>query len=127
MKDLITALTTRITTLESYLVYSADEKAVGTWIDGRTIYRRTLTKVVNSNSTGTIDVSGYGYYNIWINHGMSFNLYDGQYSSSSTQWVNNPPANNDYGLIYIQQRKMINIKNNSANNRTYYITIEYTK
>lgn len=127
LKDLITALTERVAALEELLTYSNTEKAVGTWIDGRTIYRRTLTQVVNSNSTATIDITGWGYNNVWINHGMTFNTYDGQYSSSASQWANNPSSNSDYGLIYIQARKYINIKNQSGNQRTYYITVEYTK
>ena len=37
-------------------VYSTVEKAVGTWIDGRTIYERTWT-IANTNATNNWDVT----------------------------------------------------------------------
>lgn len=121
LSDLITALETKLA------VYSTTEKAVGIWIDGKTIYRRTYTKSVSKNTTGTIDLSGIAYSLLWINHGMSFNTYNGVATSSACQWVNNPSSNSDYGLMYVNANKVLNIKNNSGSDRTYYITIEYTK
>ena len=43
-------------------IYSTTEKAIGTWIDGKPIYR----KVVTLSTTKTIDMSG-----ISISHGIS--------------------------------------------------------
>lgn len=40
--------------------YHTDETPCGTWIDGRTVYRRVLTDVVMTNSTTTISLAGWG-------------------------------------------------------------------
>ena len=108
--------------------YSTSEiKTNGIWINNKPIYRKVIEKTVNSNTTGTVDLSGLGYDVIWVNQGKSFNQYNTTASSSGVSWANNPSSNSDYGLVYINQSKVMNIKNNSGANRTYYVTIEYTK
>lgn len=56
-------------TLDNYLnnreTYSTSEQVIGTWIDGKPIYR----KVINSVLNGTYIESGYRF--TWINDGVN--------------------------------------------------------
>ena len=47
---------------ENFSIYSTNEQVIGTWIDGKPIYR----KVVTLSTTKTIDMGG-----ISISHGIS--------------------------------------------------------
>ena len=105
-------------------IFDGTERVIGLWF-GKPLYRRTITKNVPANSQGTVDLSSYGYATIWVDHGNSFNQYSGTQTSSGTQWTNNDQFN-DYGLVYINPSRVLNIKNWSASNRDYYITLNYT-
>lgn len=83
LDTILTDVSNSITSLKTY---STNEVAIGTWIDGRTIYKRTFSGTYNNeyvlisnaeliNAYGSVD-SGTGiqrqmpYYEIWNN--MSF-------------------------------------------------------
>lgn len=106
-------------------VYSTEEKIVGTWIDGKDIYRKVVTVDVAANKTGTLDLSDIDYESLWINQSASFNKYGtSALTTSGIAWYN---GTDDYGLVYVQPSKLMNIKNSSKNARTYYLVLEYTK
>lgn len=107
-------------------IYSTDELLTNQiWIDGKPIYRKVINKSVPSNTIGQIGLSGLNYDTIWVNQGKSFNQYSGTQTSSPTNWINSDF--NDYGLCYINDERILNIKNKTNSDRTYYITLEYTK
>lgn len=106
-------------------VYSTEETIVGRWINGKDIYRKVVTKSVAANTTGTIDLSDIDYESLWINQSASFNSYGtSTLTTSGIAWYN---GTDDYGLVYVQPSKLMNIKNSSKNARTYYLVLEYTK
>ncbi len=50
MQSKILELEQKIKKLEDYEVYSTDEKEIGTWIDGKPIYRKVIhTGIINSS------------------------------------------------------------------------------
>lgn len=107
-------------------VYSTTEQAIGTWIDGKTIYRKTYEISVGANTTNTsTNLSSLGYNRIWINDGKSFNYYNG--NTNTTTGINWYNGTSDYGLAYVNANKILNVKNISNSARYYYITLEYTK
>lgn len=110
---------------DDYNVFSTDEKQIGVWIDNKPIYRKIYEKQVSANSTDNSIylMTALNYDTIWINQGKSFCQY-GANTSSGINWYN---GTSDYGLVYINPSGNLNIKNNSGNSRTYYITLEYTK
>ncbi|MBP5598187.1 MAG: hypothetical protein J6Y02_22660 [Pseudobutyrivibrio sp.] len=44
--------------------YSTDEQIVGTWIDGSTIYEKTISTDFESSTTKTINISSIGIVNV---------------------------------------------------------------
>ena len=109
--------------------YSLEEQEIGTWIDGKKLYMKTIIAEVAKNTTVTVDLKNLNYHEIWIDYGKSFNHYGAQAStpintSSGVSWYSN---SSDYGITYVNYLKILNIKNGSASPRTYYITLNYTK
>ena len=109
--------------------YSLEEQEIGTWIDGKKLYMKTITAEVAKNTTVTVDLKNLNYHEIWIDYGKSFNHYGAQTAtpintSSGVSWYS---SSSDYGITYVNYLKILNIKNGSASPRTYYITLNYTK
>lgn len=99
--------------------YSTDEQEVGTWIDGSTIYEKTLTvptnlssdsvQIVDSNFVGDRIIS-YGGYNVASTAGFYYPLPDGRFR-----------VNLESGALKIRSI------NGGTWNGTTYLTIQYTK
>ena len=109
--------------------YSLEEQEIGTWIDGKKLYMKTITAEVAKNTTVKVDLTNLNYHEIWIDYGKSFNHYGAQTAtpintSSGVSWYS---SSSDYGITYVNYLKILNIKNGSASPRTYYITLNYTK
>ena len=109
--------------------YSLEEQEIGTWIDGKKLYMKTIIAEVAKNTTVTVDLTNLNYHEIWIDYGKSFNHYGAQAAtpintSSGVSWYS---SSSDYGITYVNYLKKLNIKNGSASPRTYYITLNYTK
>lgn len=106
--------------------YSTSEQWTGKyWIDGKKIYTISFTIEVAANSTNTKALNNLNYHMVWIDNQNSFNTYGGNNTSAPISWINNNFS--DYGITYINGNRVMNIKNNSASSRVYYITIRYTK
>ena len=109
----------------SFTTYSTEEQAVGTWIDGRTIYRKTISYT----ATTTIG-NASGQTNIQINHGISnlsmmLNIricddVDAVYPIANGGSTTNI---NYYTNTLINMR----IVNMTLSARTFYYTLEYVK
>lgn len=70
------------TKVNSGHVYSTDEKVVGTWLDGRSIYEKTW-QIVNTNAPNNWDVTNADFENIAFV--VEATLYDTD--SESTRYV----------------------------------------
>ena len=121
-----TSVVSAINEVNNNSIYSSSEIAVGTWIDNKTIYRRTYEISVAANTTdNSTDLSSLGYDKVWVNNGESFNYYGGNTNTTSgVNWYN---GSSDYGLVYVNPSKILNVKNMSGSTRYYYIVLEYTK
>lgn len=99
--------------------YSETEQEVGTWIDGSTIYEKTLTvptnlssdsvQIVDSNFVGDRIIS-YGGYNVASTAGFYYPLPDGRFR-----------VNLESGALKIRSI------NGGTWNGITYLTIQYTK
>lgn len=104
-------------------VYSTSEKAVGKWINGATIYRRTYTGTLSS-STGNYTVqSSFSYTPI---------KYEGVAFSSSMNVPINATANGGSSSVSISPFKyngalMIANSNSMLTGASYYLTVYYLK
>ena len=106
-------------------IYSTEEKKTNkVWIDGKPIYRKVITASINANTTdNVISIADIPYDIIMINYGESYNAWDTN-TTSSLNWYSSAT---DGGLCWVNSDKEIRIINNSVTNRTYVITLEYTK
>ena len=104
-------------------VYSTEEQVIGTWIDGKPLYRIIKEYNVSAKETQSNDISSIPYDTIFINFGKSFNRWVAN-SSSSIIWNT---SDNDKGNVWINYEKKLNILNSSNAARHYWITLEYTK
>lgn len=104
-------------------VYSTEEQRIGTWIDGKPLYRIIKKCDVSAKETQSNDISSIPYDTIFINLGKSFNRWVDN-SSASIVWNT---SDNDKGNVWINYEKKLNILNSSNAARHYWITLEYTK
>ena len=110
-------------TKKSEEVYSTEEQRIGTWIDGKPLYRIIKEYNVSAKETQSNDISSIPYDTIFINLGKSFNRWSDN-TSSSIIWNT---GDSDKGNVWINYEKKINIINSSNAARHYWITLEYTK
>ena len=113
------------------LTYSTSERAVGTWIDGKTIYQKTLPAITGpSTKIGQI-------YKYSANHNIA-NIDNivgidswGKNTDNSIFWQNNyngPGDNATYiACVDATRTKVEIITNFDASGQTYYVTLRYTK
>ena len=105
-----------ITPSSSGEVYSTDETAIGTWIDGKTLYRKVFTNVTNGYSTGLdsskvtiISIRGFSHTANSVND--AFNIPYGSTSFAS-------------GIFIYKSTGVIAMDTNASSE---YVVIEYTK
>lgn len=98
--------------------YTTDEQLVGTWIDGKPLYERTLF-VENPTKNGPL--SGYYYYSVDGISGIDFAFTTSKcvYDSTDSRW---------YGLPYFRFLTNENIYDRSTvvNNQFNYVVNFYT-
>lgn len=112
-------------------VYSTAEQTVGTWVDGKPIYRKTY--VVTSPSSGTsteVDTSGLNIDTLVYIFGM-FNSGSGTGSFEAPIPYVEPYdlQNSSINVFYLHDDSKIYVRKSSANMAlaSFHITVEYTK
>lgn len=107
--------------------YSETEQVVGTWIDGKTIYEKTLSCNTASNQTVDIDISA-------LNVDTPLYVYmTGRCQLNGTDWTPGPSGyyqdNTDGINAYIlSDKSKIRVRSRSSYPRgPIYVTFQYTK
>ena len=103
-------------------VYSTTEKRVGTWIDGKPLYRKCYSTTTPSTSSDTSleDVTSLNIANITK---LDTYIQAGEYIYGNYYY-----ANNNYGCVYYNSyNKQIRTVQTKYNDKTIYIIVEYTK
>ena len=108
--------------------YSTDEKVVGTWIDGKPLYQKTISFTVPSGSpfegnVTDIDINNAENLNIvngYVNQGHEWNSLNTYYTSNCYIYtgIRYESSNNKY---YLRMKQI------GWNNKPAIITIQYTK
>lgn len=114
-------------------IYSTSEKRIGTWIDGKPLYR----KVVQGTLPNCVTNGTYVYSNINIGSNINMAFIKEGYVLSGTNILPlyfYSSSNMNYGYrIYCQEVTSNNYSiqsanaNTSNNGNTYYAVVEYTK
>lgn len=111
--------------LEEMSKYSTTETKIGTWINGKTIYRKVITGTINSG-LNTIPINA-SYDDVWVDLGHSFIKGSNRVT---------PLARADYRSENYSVGAVIDVSGNqifvitgtdSSLAGTAYITIEYTR
>lgn len=112
-------------------VYSTTEQTVGTWVDGKPIYRKTY--VVTSPSSGIsteVDTSGLNIDTLVYIFGM-FNSGSGTGSFEAPIPYVEPYdlQNSSINVFYLHDDSKIYVRKSSANMAlaSFHVTVEYTK
>lgn len=105
--------------------YTQTEMAVGTWVDGKTIYRQVQSfGTISSQTDGTAIA----------NFGQLVRLYGVGYSSSYNQWYNIPNTHSSISQYYInvlitgnEHKPQVRLGSSITSLQNVYVVIEYTK
>lgn len=113
--------------------YSTEEKRVGTWIDGKPLYRKTITfnTIIQMNKTTSITHNIENAKNIFIDFSASFmeaNIGKSDYLSYNFPLIGYDGNITDKSYCYVDLTN-INFYSNGGwgENWTKHITLNYTK
>ena len=111
------------------LNYSTDEQVVGTWIDGKPLYQKTVAITVPTPSTnGELAINEFP---LNIDNVEDYVNIFGYYKSSVTNGYNtfNRPMNGGYMCNTYISNGILKVENSAVNigGRTGHVTFQYTK
>lgn len=119
--------------LDARFDYSLEEKVVGTWVDGKTLYQKTVTDTFGTITDGEDShsfISLPSISNVMVVSGY-IETTDGIIHQINDAYKFNSTTNKPYNIrvVYAKSTGELNVMcNRSAfNNATFYITIQYTK
>lgn len=115
--------------LENTEIYSTDEVRIGTWIDGKPLYRKVIQKNVSAYANETYSLSSLGISNqdiVIVNLGKSTAHYS-SITGGSYSTVSYYVSSDDRAHVYVNMQHDLRIQNQNSDERTYYIVLEYTK
>lgn len=103
--------------------YSATEQIVGTWIDGKPIYEKTITENFTSN-TGSVSLASYS-----IDKLIEVKARGIQPSSNNIVFMSYYGGESDYARWYYRPSdSTLQVRFGSSYGKgEYYITLQYTK
>ena len=106
------------------------EQKIGTWINGKTLYKKTVARAVSANTNVNVPLSDFGInntYDVIIDMGNS----GANYYTSSSVFGFSPIcyyiSDTDRAHVYINANRELVIQNQNNFGRDYYITLKYTK
>ncbi len=117
--------TSEIQNIKDAEVYSTSEKVVGTWIDGKPLYQKTIQmQTVSAGTTGTYNISDLNCDTVWIDFGNSF-----AYSGEITLPINRTHTGNiaSQSDVRITRSTITIICGGGTSAGNPIITIKYTK
>ena len=100
-------------------IYSTEETRIGTWIDGKPLYRRTLVITQDYNSLTHVPIDGF-------NIDTPVSIYGFSYSDKLARWG---PLNYDYDFRAAVTQDGLFMQKSAVYSSSIpaYITVEYTK
>ena len=106
-------------------VYSTEEKRIGTWIDGKPLYRRTYTVISPSAINTSQDI-------ITLNNIIDLKTISGlmDTSSGTKLAINHYVSGTDFVSCWrtsVTGNLRMSVGSSSYTSQTCYITIKYTK
>ena len=109
--------------------YSTDEQVVGTWVDGNTLYEKTVSFVTPSSNAYTRQNLGLltaDIDNIWIAEGYAIGANT---TANVSGYTSNPSSEEFMGFIYKDSTDITfdYRVGSSVQNGNAYLTIRYTK
>ena len=105
-------------------IYSTEETRIGTWIDGRPLYRRTYTLNIITNSAGAITLLDVSDLHI----DTMMDLYGGFTGLTFNSGLFDQPINGTYAIGLSEDKTNLVAYTSSNNqNRINFIILEYTK
>ena len=101
-----------------------NEQEIGTWTDGKTIYRKVITKTM-SGSSDSIDLTSWNIDTLITQKG--FNIQTTYNSGNETQ-IPIYVASNDYAFTFYRTKtKILELRCGSETYGNWTLILEYTK
>lgn len=113
-----------INAVNERFTYSTNEQVIGTWIDGKPLYRKTVSFTIGSSSDTLTIISG-------LTNIKEIPYYSGYIYMSDTETFLVPSPNANNCPYFSINRSSHTVReahtNNACNNKTCVITFNYTK
>ena len=105
-------------------VYSTEETRIGTWIDGRALYRKTFVVDVTTTGPSTITLSNTSGLHI----DTLMNAYGAYTALTSNAGISHRPIDGVYSMgLNEDKTKLLAYTSASSQNRINFVVLEYTK
>ena len=104
--------------------YSTDEQVVGTWIDGKPLYEKTIARTFTGDEAYTVFASGIDIAFIqscFFEYTSGSNRYMSPYYISSANPANNISMNSDVSS------GALSLVNQTRSSKYFVVTVRYTK
>lgn len=138
--DMTEVMTPLPSSASKYMNYSTEEQVVGQWIDGQTIYQKTLNLTSKTVTTGRNEITltsyiGSNISNVWVDSTMStmseggllITASLGGWGDANLAW-SNYKAGSLFAFIYNSVPFLIYQKSASIGTTHWgYVTLRYTK
>ncbi len=108
--------------------YSTEEQIVGTWIDGRPIYEKTVlcsTPTTIPSGTYTSQTTAHGVSNIDLDARLKMFVTTGSFGNRA--WGNDNVVTTCLDITFNATVITIGSNNSVFQNKQYYVTIQYCK
>lgn len=109
--------------------YSTDEQVVGTWIDGKQIYRKTITQDGTSlaeKQIYTVDISSFNINSVISMQGMTYQSGNGYWRNLFNSYAYDDTSVTEFSGAWTTPTEL-RIRSRGIAISKFYVTLEYTK
>ena len=104
--------------------YSTDEQIVGTWIDGKPLYEKTIARTFASDESYTVFTSGI---DIAFIQSCFFEYTSGSSRYMSPYYISSASTSNNISLNSDVLSGALNLVNQTRSSKYFVVTVRYIK
>lgn len=123
----LSSVNSNITNVNSKFNYSTDEQVIGTWIDGKPLYRLTTDLGALTSQIQQFPLPDKPYETLWLDTGKSFMVFPNSPNTSAFPYVTPNSQGHNVQFFLDPVNKYMQIMTTSTTLDHVIVTLNYTK